>query len=62
VNRVIDAVRSMLPESSWPELVRRIDGEDGPADPQHHRIGALHATNQEFDPLELDEMDDDDDW
>jgi hypothetical protein len=62
MNRVIDAVRSMLPESSWPELVRRIDGEDGPADPQHHQIGAVDAADEEFDPPELDEMDDDDDW
>ena len=30
VNRIIDAVRSMLPESSWPELLRRIDGVHKP--------------------------------
>jgi hypothetical protein len=24
-NRIIEAVRSMLPESSWPELMRRLD-------------------------------------
>ena len=50
VGRIIDAVRSMLPESSWPELVRRIDGDDGLADPQHHQTGGSHATNQEFEP------------
>ena len=43
VGRLIDAVRSMLPESLWPELVRRIEG-DAPADPQHHQIEAFDAT------------------
>ena len=43
VGRLIDAVRSMVPESSWPELLRRING-DTAADPQHPQTGA-------FDPL-----------
>ncbi len=60
VNRIIDAVRSMLPESSWPELVRRIDG-DAPAGPQHQQIGALDAADEEYDPRQFAEVDDDDD-
>lgn len=60
VGRIIDAVRSMLPESSWPELVRRIDG-DAQADPLHHQIEASDPHDEEFDPLGLAEVDDDDD-
>ncbi len=60
VNRIIDAVRSMLPESSWPELLRRIDG-DAQADPPHHQIGAVDAADEEFDPRGFAEVDDDDD-
>ncbi len=60
VNRIIDAVRSMLPESSWPELVRRIDG-DAPAGPQHQQIGALDAADEEYDPRQFAEVGDDDD-
>jgi hypothetical protein len=59
VTRIIDAVRSMLPESSWPELLRRIDG-DAQADPQHHQIGAVDAADEEFDPLQSAAFDDED--
>ncbi len=60
VGRLIDAVRSMLPESLWPELVRRIEG-DAPADPQHHQIEAFDPHDGEFDPRQFAEVDDDDD-
>ena len=60
VGRLIDAVRSMVPESSWPELLRRIDG-DAQAGPQHHQIGAVDAADEEFDPRGFAEVDDDDD-
>ena len=60
VGRLIDAVRSMMPESSWPELLRRIDG-DTSAGPQHHQIGAVDAADKEFDPRGFAEVDDDDD-
>ena len=60
VNRIIDAVKSMLPESSWPELLRRIDGET-PADPLHQQTGALHAADEGYDPRQFAEVDDDDD-
>ena len=39
-NRIIDAVKSMLPESSWPELVRRLEGIRQPAEPLDHQIEA----------------------
>ena len=59
-NRIINAVKSMLPESSWPELLRRIDG-DGQADhPQHHQVEAVDTADEEFDPMEFAEMDDED--
>ena len=48
VNRIIAAVKSMLPESSWPELVRRIEG-DAPAEPHHHQIGAVDAADEEYE-------------
>ena len=60
VGRLIDAVRSMMPESSWPELLRRIEG-DAPADRQHQQNGALHAPDEGYDPRQFTEMDDDDD-
>ena len=33
MNRVIEAVRSNVPESMWPELRRRLEGDDEPAEP-----------------------------
>jgi hypothetical protein len=64
-NRIIAAVKSMLPESSWPELVRRIEG-DAPANPQHHRIGTVHDADEEYAPRQFADTDDDevddDDW
>lgn len=59
VNRIINAVRSMLPESLWPELLRRIDG-DAPVDALHQQFGALDAGDEEFDPRQFAEMDDED--
>lgn len=55
MNRVIEAVRSMLPESSWPELLRRLEGDTPPPD----RLGPIPAA-EEFDPLEFVEEEDDD--
>ena len=60
VGRLIDAVRSMVPESSWPELLRRIDG-DTAAGPQHPQTGAFDPHDGEFDPRQFAEVDDDDD-
>jgi hypothetical protein len=60
-NRIIAAVKSMLPESSWPELIRKLDGEAGPAEPLDNQIGALDADDDEYDPLEFAEIDDEDD-
>jgi hypothetical protein len=58
-NRIIAAVKTMLPESSWPELVRRIEG-DAPANPQHHHIGTVHDADEEYAPRQFADMDDDD--
>ena len=59
MGRIIDAVRSMVPESSWPELLRRIDG--AAAGPQHPQTGAFDPHDGEFDPRQFAEVDDDDD-
>ena len=32
MNRVIEAVRSTVPESMWPELRRRLEGDGEPAE------------------------------
>jgi hypothetical protein len=61
MNRVIDAVKSTVPESLWPEILRKIDGEDAPAELQDHQIAAFGADDEAFDPLEFAEFDDDDD-
>jgi len=54
LNRVIEAVRSMVPESSWPELLRRLEGDT----PAPDRLGSVPA-DEEFDPLEFAEEEDD---
>lgn len=59
MNRVIEAVRSTVPESMWPEILRKIDGEDAPAEPQDYQIEGLDADDEEYDPLEFAEVDDD---
>jgi hypothetical protein len=61
-NRIIAAVQSMLPESSWPELMRKLDGEPEPAGALDDQIGAFGADDDEYDPLEFAEMEDEDDF
>jgi hypothetical protein len=63
MNRIIDAVKSMVPESSWPESLRRLEGDPAPAE----RSGCLGAPSglavEEYDPLEgVDDEDDLDEW
>jgi hypothetical protein len=60
VNRIIAAIKSTVPESLWPEIMRKIDGEDAPGQPQDHQSGDLDAADEEYDPLESAEVDDDD--
>jgi hypothetical protein len=33
LGRIIAAVRSIVPESMWPEILRKLDGDAGPAEP-----------------------------
>jgi hypothetical protein len=58
-NRIIAAVKSMLPESSWPELMRKLDGEAGPAEALDNQTAALDGADEEYDPLEFADIDDD---
>lgn len=62
-NRIIAAVQSMLPESSWPELMRRVDGTVKSADRVDDEIEEFDpGDDDEYDPLKLAEIEDDDDF
>ena len=59
MNRVIDAVRSTVPESMWPELIRKIEGGEGSAQRLDRKNETGDAAIEEFDPPEFVEDDDD---
>jgi hypothetical protein len=59
LDRIITAVRSTVPESMWPDIVRKIEG-DAPADPQHRQLGTAHDADGEYEPRQFADMDDDD--
>ena len=33
INRIINAIKSTVPESMWPEIVRKMKGEDEASEP-----------------------------
>ena len=59
-NRMISVVKSMLPESSWPELIRKLEGTADPAGALDDQSEAVD-DDEAFDPLEFAEFDDDED-
>ena len=52
MNRVIEAVRSTVPPELWPEIRRRLEGDDEPADPLEEDDEAFEPDD---DPLEPDD-------
>jgi hypothetical protein len=43
MNRVIEAVRSTVPESLWPEIWRQLEGDDEPAHRCRKRVGTASS-------------------
>lgn len=64
VNRIIDAVKSMLPEQRWPELLQRLDGLTETAEPLNSQVERLHddEDGEVFDPSDVVFDDDADDY
>jgi hypothetical protein len=58
-NRIIEAVRSTVPESLWPEIIRKIDGEAEPAEPLDDQIETVDADDEGYDPMVFADEDDD---
>ena len=60
MNRVIEAVRSTVPESMWPEIRRRLEGDDEPAEPAGDEgADAFHPDDDPFEPDDdFDELED----
>ena len=50
MNRVIEAVRSTVPESLWPEIRRRLEGDDEPAEPLEEDDEAFEPDDDPFEP------------
>ncbi len=58
VNRIIVAVKSTVPESLWPEIVRKLKGEDEASEPlEDDEADAFDPADDPFDD-DLDELDD----
>ena len=53
MNRVIEAVRSTVPPELWPEIRRRLEGDDGPAEPLEE--GDWDGFEPDDDPFEPDD-------
>ena len=53
MNRVIEAVWSTVPESMWPEIRRRLEGDGEPAEPLEEEDD--EAFEPDDDPLEPDD-------
>jgi hypothetical protein len=60
MNRIIDAMKSTVPEELWPEILRKLEGEAEPVTGDHDED--LEADEDEYDPAEFAEDDDDDDF
>ena len=59
MNRIIAAVKSMLPESSWPELMRKLDGVAETDERSDAPIEELDpGADDEYDPLEFADEED----
>lgn len=62
VHRIIDAVKSMLPEQRWPELLERLDEVAEANESLDKESGDLHDDDEAFDPSDLVFDDDADDY
>ena len=51
MNRVIEAVRTTVPESMWPEIRRQLEGDEQPAAPGSNPAQALRATRPDRERL-----------
>ena len=58
-NRIIAAIRSTVPESLWPEILRKIDGEADPAERVNNQLEAWDADDEGFEPMRSADDDDD---
>jgi hypothetical protein len=58
MNRVIEAVRSTVPESMWPEIRRRLEGDDESAEPLEEDWDGFEPDDDPFDADDLDELND----
>jgi hypothetical protein len=58
MNRIIEAIRSTVPEELWPEILRKIDGEPGSSSDSMEDLG---VDEDEYDPAAFSDDDDDDD-
>jgi hypothetical protein len=57
MNRIIEAMRSTVPEELWPEIMRKLDGETGSSTDS---IEVPEADDVEYGPAEFAGDDDDD--
>jgi hypothetical protein len=57
MNRIIEAIRSTVPEELWPEIMRKLDEETGSSTDS---IEVLEADDVEYGPAEFAGDDDDD--
>ncbi len=57
VNRIINAIKSTVPESLWPEIVRKMKGEDEASEPlEDDEADVFDPADDPFDD-DLDELD-----
>ena len=58
MNRVIETVRSTVPESIWPEIRRRLEGDDESAEPlEEEDWDGFEPDDDPFDSDDSDEFD-----
>jgi hypothetical protein len=57
IGRIINAVKSTVPESMWPEIVRKMKGEDEASEPMDDDADVFDPDDDPFDD-DMDELDD----
>jgi len=57
MNRIINAVKSTVPESMWPEILRKLKGDDQPSEPPEDDADIFDPGDDPFDDDDLDESD-----
>ena len=56
INRIINAIKSTVPESMWPEIVRKMKGENEASEPMDDDADVFDPDDDPFDD-DLDELD-----